>query len=230
MYCPTMSVKSLWEAYPTVWFHYLAHRQIQHLIMSSSDDHACFWNFLILILYHWPDCHKWCCLLTTNGAIILCVPILDYCTISIKSPSCLFCRLMRLVIALMRISYGTRLNRQINAYVWFKSIFHLLKYQLWCYVLCEGHLKMLNVKLCQAMLPSFYPQMIVHCHLTGDHMWESTMSTKLYGWACVIPQCIRVISKKHLWLYAKFMSGYFPLLLYLPYDACMQYICLHDLD
>lgn len=147
-----------------------------------------------------------------------------------KYPSCLFCRLMHLVIALMRISYGTRLNRQINAYVWFKSIFHLLKYQLWCYVLCEWHLKMLNVKLCQAMLPSFYPQMIVHCHLTGDHTWESTMSTKLYGWACVIPQCIRVISKKHLWLYGKFMSGYFPLLLYLPYDDCVQYICLHDLD
>lgn len=170
-----------------IWFHYLAHRQIQYHIMSSSDDHVCFSNSLILILYHWPVCHIWCCLLTTNGAIILCVPILDYCTISIKSPSCLFCHLVRLVIALM-ISYGTTLNSQINAYVWYKSMFHLLKYQLWCYALCEWHLKMLNVKRCQAMLPPFYPQMIVHCHLTGNHTWESTMSTKLYGWACYIPE------------------------------------------
>lgn len=89
----------------------------------------------ILILYHWPDFHIWCCLLTTNGAIILYAPVLDYhtwrYTVSMNFPSCLFPNTMFLVIILMG-RYRPTLNRHINAYVWHQSMFHLLEYQSWC--------------------------------------------------------------------------------------------------
>lgn len=106
MCCSTMAVESLWETYPTVCFHYLVHRQRQtipyYVLIIWWSCIFLKHQVLTLILYHWPDYHIWCCLLTTNGAIILCALVLDHhtwCyTVSMKSPSCPFSNTMLLVI------------------------------------------------------------------------------------------------------------------------------------